>query len=121
MASFSYYTIKAPSQGVYKEKGSKFMAFAYPVTMDEEIKGHLRSLRKEYFDALHHGYVFVVGPGGDTHQAFDGEPNHSAGDPNASRNNSSASGGVFREIEIAYGAGNQGGLDERLIFCRLGF
>jgi uncharacterized YigZ family protein len=82
MANFSYLTIKAPAKGVYKEKGSKFLAFAYPVETEEEIKAHIKNLKKEYFDARHHGYAFILGPGKEKYRAFDdGEPSHSTGDP----------------------------------------
>ncbi len=82
MSIFSYTTIQTPSEGFYKEKGSKFLAFAYPVNGEAEIKGHLKSLKKKYFDARHHGYAYILGPGKDIFRAFDdGEPNHSTGDP----------------------------------------
>ncbi len=82
MPNFSYLTIKASSEGLFKEKGSKFMAFAFPVNSEEEIKGHIRDLKKEYFDARHHGYAFILGPDKEKYRAFDdGEPSHSTGDP----------------------------------------
>lgn len=82
MTVLSYTTIQAPSEGNYKEKGSKFLAFAYPVSTEEKIKDHLKALKKKYFDARHHGYAYILGPGGETYRAFDdGEPNHSTGDP----------------------------------------
>lgn len=49
----TYHTIAAPAEGLYKEKGSKFLAFAFPVHNTDEVKGHLERLRKEYFDARH--------------------------------------------------------------------
>ena len=48
----SYITISSPGEAIYKEKGSKFLAFAFPVCTAEEVKEHLEQLRKEYFDAL---------------------------------------------------------------------
>ncbi|MEJ0056464.1 MAG: YigZ family protein [Bacteroidota bacterium] len=82
MVPFSYLTIQAPVQGIYKEKGSKFLAFASPVGSEEEVKNNLKALKKEYFDARHHGYAYVLGPGKEKYRAFDdGEPNHSTGDP----------------------------------------
>lgn len=79
---FSYHTIQGPSTGLYKEKGSKFMAFAYPVSSEVEVKAMLAGLRKEYFDARHHCYAYVLGPEKNLYRASDdGEPNHSAGDP----------------------------------------
>lgn len=82
MAIFYFQTIKAASEGIFKEKGSKFLAFAYPVATEEEIKQHLESLRKKYFDARHHCYAWVLGAAKEKFRANDdGEPNHSAGDP----------------------------------------
>ncbi len=78
----SYLTIKASSEGFYKEKGSKFLAYAYPVSSREECKERVDSLKKEYHDARHHCYAFILGPEGkEVRAADDGEPNHSAGDP----------------------------------------
>ena len=50
----SYNTIEGPSEGLYKEKGSKFLAFAYPVTTEDEVKEKLAGLRKEHAQARHH-------------------------------------------------------------------
>jgi putative IMPACT (imprinted ancient) family translation regulator len=54
MESDLYTTIKAISQGVYKEKGSRFIAFAYPVIDQEEIKSIIERTRKEHHEARHH-------------------------------------------------------------------
>lgn len=82
MKVFKYRTIRASSEGSYKEKGSKFLAFAYPVNSEDELKANLEKLRKEYFDARHHCYAFVLGADKSRYRANDdGEPNHSAGDP----------------------------------------
>src|SRR5690606_2962631 len=79
---FSYRTLHRAGKGLYKEKNSKFIAFAYPVANEGEIKIHLDELRKEYFDARHHCFAWVLGPDKKQFRAFDdGEPNHSAGDP----------------------------------------
>lgn len=79
---FSYQTLRAPTQGSYKEKGSKFLAFAYPVASEDEIKANLEVLKREYFDARHYCYAWMLGPDRKMFRAFDdGEPNHSAGDP----------------------------------------
>ncbi|HEY8401386.1 MAG TPA: YigZ family protein [Cytophagaceae bacterium] len=78
----SYLSIKSPSEGLYKEKGSKFLAFAYPVESEEEIKEILNDLKKKYYDARHHCYAFILGPEKSIYRASDaGEPAHSAGDP----------------------------------------
>ncbi|HEY0740119.1 MAG TPA: YigZ family protein [Chryseosolibacter sp.] len=82
MAPFSYKTIEFEVQGLYKEKGSKFHSFAYPVETEEDVKLKLDSLRKKYFDARHHCYAYRLGADGAKFRANDdGEPNHSAGDP----------------------------------------
>ena len=82
MPPFSFQTIKATSKSSYKEKGSKFLAFAYPVESEEAIKEKLTELKKKYFDALHHCFAYMLGADKAEFRAFDdGEPNHSAGDP----------------------------------------
>ena len=82
MAVLSYFTIREASQGFYKEKGSKFLAFAYPVDFESDIKEKIESLKKEYFDARHHCFAWTLGTDKIFFRAFDdGEPNHSAGDP----------------------------------------
>ena len=78
----TYKTIAAPSEGIYKEKGSKFLAFAYPVRSIEEVKVHLEQLRKDYFDARHHCYAYILGPRKDAFRANDdGEPSGTGGSP----------------------------------------
>lgn len=82
MPVVSYRTIQSPAEGLYKEKGSKFLAFAYPVLSEEEIKQEIEVLKKKYFDARHHCFAWILGPERKTVRAYDdGEPNHSAGDP----------------------------------------
>lgn len=77
-----YRTIKAPAEGVYKEKGSKFLAFAYPVSHEASIKEHLAILQKQFHDARHYCYAWRLGPE-KTHYRVndDGEPSGSAGKP----------------------------------------
>lgn len=78
----TYRTIAAPSEGLYKEKGSKFLAFAYPVRTIDEVKAHLEQLRKDYFDARHHCYAYILGPRKDAFRANDdGEPSGTGGRP----------------------------------------
>ena len=80
--SDTYKSISAPSKGIYKELGSKFLAFAYPVETEEEIKQILASLRKEYFDARHHCYAWRLGLSGELFRMNDdGEPSSTAGRP----------------------------------------
>ncbi len=78
----TYLTIKAFSQGLYKEKGSRFVAQAWPVTTKEEIKSILENIRKEHHSARHHCFAWMLGQ---DRQSFrvndDGEPSGSAGKP----------------------------------------
>lgn len=78
----SYKSIKHPSEGVYKEKGSRFIGLAYPVESEEDAKQCLEKIRKQYHDARHHGYAYRIGPEGEkVRWSDDGEPVHSAGPP----------------------------------------
>ncbi|MFY0627992.1 MAG: YigZ family protein [Reichenbachiella sp.] len=78
----SYKTIAEPSEGFYKEKGSKFLAHAYPVLSVDSIKERVDQLKKKYHDARHHCFAFILGLDNPQIRANDdGEPNHSAGDP----------------------------------------
>jgi uncharacterized YigZ family protein len=78
----SYLTISNSAEGFYKEKGSKFLAFARPVGNEEEVRRHLEDLRKKYHDARHHCFAYIIGPEQSHFRANDdGEPGHSAGDP----------------------------------------
>ena len=82
MPAYSFFTIKSIGQGIYKEKGSKFLGFAYPVLSEYEIREKIASLKSEYFDARHHCFAWMLGSEKNQFRAFDdGEPNHSAGDP----------------------------------------
>lgn len=77
-----YLTLKSASTGDYKEKGSKFLSFAYPVSDESEVQQILDQLRKSYHDARHHCYAYVLGKDRKVYRANDdGEPHHSAGDP----------------------------------------
>lgn len=77
-----YKTIEHESEGFYKEKGSKFFAFAYPVTTEDEIKEIQKKLRKKYYDARHHVYAFRLGADMKIYRASDdGEPSNSSGPP----------------------------------------
>lgn len=78
----SYQTIAAPAKGVFKEKSSKFFAFAYPVSNEDTINEHLLELRKKYFDARHHCFAYRLGIDGIFWRVNDdGEPPSSAGKP----------------------------------------
>lgn len=80
--SDSYLTIAAPAEAIYKEKSSKFLAYAYPVRTEEEIRERLDALRKRYYDATHHCYAWRLGPQGELFRSNDdGEPSGTAGKP----------------------------------------
>ena len=82
MTVTSFTTIKSSSEGLYKEKGSKFIALAIPVNNVKEIEKSLSGTKKKFHDARHHCYAYILNPEADIFRANDdGEPNHSAGDP----------------------------------------
>ena len=82
MAQDSYKTIAAPAEVTYRQLSSKFLAYAYPVETEAEIKEHLDVLRKRWFDATHHCYAWRLGPHGEHFRANDdGEPSSTAGKP----------------------------------------
>lgn len=77
-----YKTIAVPGTGLFKDKGSRFLAFAFPVDTEEEVKQHVQNLKKEYFDARHHCYAYRIGLNGEQWRANDdGEPSSTAGKP----------------------------------------
>ena len=78
----TYKTIAGPSEGIYREKGSKFIALAFPVETEAEIKEKLAEIQKQYFDARHHCYSYILGPNKDAYRLNDnGEPSGTAGRP----------------------------------------
>lgn len=77
-----YQTITGSAQGLYKDKGSKFLAFAHHVESEEEVKQIVEAARKEYFDARHHCYAYVLGTETQRYRENDdGEPSGTAGRP----------------------------------------
>jgi len=80
--SDTYKTLDKPSEGIYKEKGSKFITYAYPVYTEEEIKDYVQELKKKYYDARHHCFAWQLGVDGKRFRANDdGEPSGTAGKP----------------------------------------
>jgi len=78
----TFLTISTISEGLYKEKGSKFLAFAIPVSGLEEIKEILAEKKKEFHDARHICFAYILGAGGnDVRANDDGEPSGTAGRP----------------------------------------
>lgn len=78
----SYKSIAGHSEGLFKDNGSRFIAHAYPVETEEEVRNIVSALRKEYYDARHHCYAYRLGYKGDVFRASDdGEPAGSSGRP----------------------------------------
>jgi uncharacterized YigZ family protein len=78
----SYYTIGQPGQSVFRDKGSRFLGFVYPVNSVEEVHTVLDQFRKTHHDARHHCYAYRLGPTGERWRVNDdGEPSGSAGKP----------------------------------------
>lgn len=80
---FEYRTIASPVRDILlKEKGSKFLGYAFPVSNDKELKDALESIWEEHPKATHHCYAFRMGLNGENYRANDdGEPSGSAGLP----------------------------------------
>lgn len=78
----TYLTIQAKAEGIYKDRGSKFLSFAFPVKTETEIKEILNQIRKEHHVANHHCYAWRLGADKLAFRANDdGEPSYSAGKP----------------------------------------
>ena len=78
----TFLTIKAPAEGYYTEKRSKFLAFAFPVSTIDEIKSIVADYQKKYYDARHVCYAYMIGPERTVFRANDnGEPSGTAGKP----------------------------------------
>jgi uncharacterized YigZ family protein len=74
--------LSAPSSGEYKDRGSKFYAYAFVVRNEEDVKEHLQELRKKHYDARHHVYAYILGADKASWRANDdGEPSGSSGKP----------------------------------------
>lgn len=78
----TYKTITAPTQSEFKDRGSKFIGYAFQVNSPEEVKSNLQLLKKEHPKAGHHCYAYRLGTDGLQYRANDdGEPSGSAGRP----------------------------------------
>lgn len=78
----SYKTIAKPAEGSYSEKRSKFLAYAFPVQNEQEVKARLAEIQKKHWDARHHCYAYILGPHKDAYRLNDnGEPSGTAGRP----------------------------------------
>ncbi len=82
MSNYNYKTIRNRSAGIFKDRGSKFLAFAFPVSTEDHIKEIIDNLRREYHDARHHCYAWRLGADLEHFRANDdGEPSGTAGRP----------------------------------------
>jgi uncharacterized YigZ family protein len=90
MKSDNYLTIMTPSRGMYKEKGSRFLSFAFPVSGQEDIKPLIDKIRKDHHEARHHCYAYIIGQERNIWRVNDdGEPSGTAGRPILGQINSS--------------------------------
>jgi uncharacterized YigZ family protein len=79
---FYYQTIQQNGYAEFKDRGSKFLAFIYPINNVEEFKNYLQLLKKEHPKAVHHCFAYRLGLNGNTFRVSDdGEPSGSAGKP----------------------------------------
>lgn len=80
--SQAFHTISEPTEGLFKDRGSKFVAYAFPISNVDDVKPHLDALRTEHPSARHVCYAYQLGTDGNDFRANDdGEPNGSAGLP----------------------------------------
>jgi len=78
----TFKTIGEPSKGLYKEKGSKFIAYAFPVSNEQQIKEIIAQLKKEHHSARHHCFAWRLGSDLNLSRVYDdGEPSGTAGRP----------------------------------------
>ena len=78
----TYQTLSAPGQGEFRDRGSKFLGFAFPVLTEAEVKAHVQALKKAHPGANHCCYAFRIGPDKQFFRANDdGEPSGTAGRP----------------------------------------
>jgi uncharacterized YigZ family protein len=78
----TYNTIEQPAEGYFKDKGSKFHTYLYPVNTEDEVRDILQQIKKEHFSARHHCYAWRLGQEEIRFRANDdGEPSSTAGKP----------------------------------------
>lgn len=78
----TFQTLSAPNQAEFKDKGSRFIAFAYPIASTDDVKKYVDALRQEHHKARHWCYAYRLGTDGNQFRANDdGEPSGSAGRP----------------------------------------
>jgi uncharacterized YigZ family protein len=80
--AFSYFTIDQESEAEFSDRGSRFIAYAYPVSTVEDCKAYLQQLKKNHPKAVHHCFAYRLGLDGNQFRVSDdGEPSGSAGRP----------------------------------------
>ncbi|WP_353717363.1 YigZ family protein [Dyadobacter sp. 676] len=78
----TYQTIASPAEGIFKDKGSKFLAYAFPVENDSQARSHLADLYELHPKAVHHCYAYRLGADRMSYRmSDDGEPSGTAGRP----------------------------------------
>lgn len=106
-----YHTISENSvgEGYYTEKRSKFLAFAHHVETVEEVKSIVSAYRKQYYDARHCCYAYMLGPEQKAFRANDdGEPSSTAGKPILGQINSTGLTDILIVVVRYYGGVNLG-------------
>ena len=82
MFNNNYKEIKNPTTGLYKEKGSRFISYLFPVYSEKEVKERLEEIRKKEHSARHHCYAYILNPDKSAQRSNDdGEPSSTAGKP----------------------------------------
>ena len=77
-----YHTISQTAVAEFKDRGSRFLAYVYPIQSTEEFKNHLQQLKKEHSKAVHHCFAYRIGTDGNNFRSSDdGEPSGTAGKP----------------------------------------
>lgn len=77
-----YFTVTQPSVAEFKDRGSKFIAYAFPIETADDFKQRLQELKKEHPKAVHHCFAYRIGTDGNNFRSSDdGEPSGSAGKP----------------------------------------
>ncbi|HLF47288.1 MAG TPA: YigZ family protein [Chitinophagaceae bacterium] len=77
-----FYTIEKESVAEFKDRGSRFLSFAFPIETKEQFKEHLKKLKEEHPKAVHHCFAYRIGTGGNNFRSSDdGEPSGTAGRP----------------------------------------
>ncbi|WP_375447348.1 IMPACT family protein [uncultured Fibrella sp.] len=78
----TFRTLATPTTGEYRDRGSKFLAFAYPIRTESDVRTYLEALRTQHPKAVHHCYAYRLGVDRNNYRANDdGEPGGSAGRP----------------------------------------